>query len=85
MPAPPAREFPPGFRPVWFLAPFARLPLPAWAIGLLISLTITALYVAMESVYMAANPAHRGLVGPVDLVGEVIWDALLVGCMPTAV
>ena len=82
MPSPPAREWP--VLP-WFLAPFARVPLPPWAIGLLISLAITTLYVAMESVYTAANPAHRGLVGTVDLVGEVIWDALLVGCMPTAV
>ncbi len=79
MPAPPAREF-----PVWFLAPFARLPLPAWAIWLLISLTITALYLAMEFVYMAADPAHRVLLGTVDLVGEVIVEALFVGYIPTA-
>ncbi len=82
MPSQPARE-PLPFLP-WFLAPFARVPLPPWAIGLLISLAITTLYVAMESVYMAANPAHRALVGTVDLVGEVIRGAILVGFIPTA-
>ncbi len=55
MPAPPARELQPGF--VWFLAPFARVPLPAWAIGLLISLAIMALYLAMELAYQAAGAA----------------------------
>ncbi len=85
MPASPARAFPPGFRRVWFLAPFAHVPLPPWAIGLLISLTITALYVAMESAYREADPAHRVLVGTVDLVGEVIVRAVYLAFIPTAV
>ncbi len=58
MPPPPARELSP---PIWFLAPFARLPLPAWVICLLISLTTTALYLAMEFIYTAADPTHRVL------------------------
>ncbi len=84
MPAPLVRDLQSG-PSLWFLAPFERVPLPPWAIGLLISLAITTLYVAMESVYTAAKPAHRGLIWTVDVVGEVIWDALLVGFLPTAV
>ena len=80
----PARDPSPDLR-VWFLEPFARLPLPVWAIGLLISLTIVALNVVMESLYMAADPAHRVLVGTVDLVGGLVADAFLLGYLPTAV
>ncbi len=82
MPSPPARDLRWSILP-WFLVPFVRVPLPAWAIGLLISLTITALYVAMESAYRAADPAHRVLVGAVDLVGEVILQALYAALIPT--
>ncbi len=84
MPSPPARDL--GWsNPPWFLVPFFHLPLPAWAVGLLISLTITALYVAMESAYKAADPAHRVLVGTIEQVGEVILEALYVAFIPTAV
>ncbi len=69
---------------MWFLAPFAHVPLPPWAIGLLISLTITALYVAMESLYKAADPAQRVLLWTADQVGEVIGEALYVAFIPTA-
>jgi hypothetical protein len=82
MPSPPARDLRLSIRP-WFLVPFARVPLPAWAIGLLISLTVAALYVAMESAYRTADPAHRVLVGTVNLVGEVTWRALYVALIPT--
>ncbi len=79
-----ARDLSPDLR-VWFLEPFARLPLPAWAICLLISLTITALNVAMEALYIAADPAHRVLVGTVNQVDGPIADALLLGYLPAAV
>ena len=82
MPSPPARDLRWSILP-WFLVPFVRVPLPAWSIGLLISLTITALYVAMEFAYRAADPAHRVLVGTVNLVGEVILRALYVALIPT--
>lgn len=67
---------------MWFLAPFAHVPLPAWAIGLLITFAITALYVAMDFFYQAAEAAR---LWPVDQVVEVIGIALLVGYIPTAV
>ncbi len=82
MPSPPLRDLSPVV-PIWFQSPFAHVPLPPWAIGLLISLTITALYVAMEFFYQAADPA--AWVWPVDQVGEVIAVALLLGFIPTAV
>ena len=73
-----------GLRAAWFLVPFARLPLPPWAICLLITLTITALYGAMESAYVAADPAHR-VVWDVEQVVQMIADALALGYFPTAV
>ena len=90
MPSPPARDLPPVL-PVWFLSPFAHVPLPPWAIGLLISLTITALWVAIEFFYQAADLAFyqaadlAARVWPVDQVGEIIARALLVGYIPTGV
>ncbi len=78
MPAPPARDLP----HLWFLALHARVRLPPWAIGLLISLAITALYVAMELVYPAADAATKPL-WTTNHVGRVITVALLVGYLPT--
>ena len=89
MPAPPARDLP-RVLPIWFLSPFVHVPLPAWAIGLLISLTIMALWVAIEFFYRAADLAFYQAadlaprVWPIDQVGEVIWEALYVGFIPTA-
>ncbi len=81
MPAPLARDLQSG-PSLWFLAPFERVPLPAWAIGLLISFAIMALYVAIEFVYQAAGATARPL-----WTAErwVLPGALLVGYIPTFV
>ena len=55
MPSPPARDRSADLP--WFLVPFARLPLPGWAICLVIALTITVLNVAMEFVFGQPGPA----------------------------
>ena len=60
MPAPLARD-PQSGPSLWFLAPFKRVPLPAWAIGRLISFAIMALCVAIEIVYLAAGATARPL------------------------
>ena len=57
---------------------------PAWAIGLLISLAMTALYISVELVYQAANAATIPL-WTTDHVGGVIARALVLGYIPTAV
>ncbi len=79
MTAPLARNLQSGPSP-WFLAPYERVPLPAWAIGLLISSAIMALYVGIELVYQAAGATARPLWTAERWLAPA---ALLVGYLPT--
>jgi hypothetical protein len=83
MPPPPARDLP----RIWFLLPFAYLPLPAWALGLGIAVAITAAYVAMELLYQhfGAAPGEGKTFWTRGDLGLLIPGALLVGYIPTAV
>ncbi len=79
MPAPLVRDLQAG-PSLWFLVPFERVPLPPWAIWLLISFGILALYVAIELVYQAAGATTR----PVWTAERwLVPAALLVGYLPT--
>ncbi len=83
MPPPPARDRSADLP--WFLVPFARLPLPGWAICLVIALTITVLNVAMEFVFEPTVSVRKVLLGAIDPVGGVTTAALLLGYIPTFV
>lgn len=71
---------------VWFLAPFAAIPLPPWVVGLGIAALVTAAYVAMELVFQALGrtPSGGDLGSRADL-RPVVPVALLLGYIPAAV
>jgi hypothetical protein len=83
MPSPPARDRS-AYLP-WFLVPFARLPLPGWAICLVIALFVTVLNVAMELVFEPTVSVRNVLLEALDPVGGVTTAALLLGYIPTFV
>jgi hypothetical protein len=77
-----ARDLP----PIWFLAPFAAIPLPAWIVGLGIAGLVTGAYVGMELVFDALGRHGKGesFWTRGDL-RHVIPGALLLGYIPAGV
>ena len=72
---------------IWFLVPFAAVPLAPWAVGLAIAALVTGAYVAMELVYGALGrlPAGEPDFWTRGDLRLLVPGALLLGYIPAAV